>query len=127
MEGEGRAVEDGSYDIGWDIPEDDPRRLAWQASDDTLVTTMHAMSHGWPSVEGGIEVSMEVRSNAGDLAEGHSACRCFALVLICPFNLISHLYYSSIGTSDGSCASSGPHCQIDSVLVPQFYVARGLE
>jgi hypothetical protein len=114
-------------DISWDIPEDDPHRLAWQASDAKLVTTMHAMSRGWPSVEGGIEVSVEVRSNAGDLAEERSACRCFVFVLICPFNLISRLYYSSIGTSDGSCASSGSHCRIDLVLVSQFYVAQGLE
>jgi hypothetical protein len=113
--------------IGWDIPKDDPCRLAWQASDAKLVTALHAMSRGWPSVEGGIEVSVEVRSNAGDLAEERSACRCFVSVLICPFNLISCLYYSSISTSDGSCASSGSHCQIGSFLVPQSYVARGLE
>jgi hypothetical protein len=66
-------------DIGWDILEDDPRCLAWQASDTKLVTTMHAMSRGWPSVEGGIEVSMEVRSNVGDLTEEHSACKCFCI------------------------------------------------
>jgi hypothetical protein len=64
-------------DSSWDIPEDDPRRLDWQASDVKLVTTMHAMSHGWLSVEGGMEVSMEVCSNTGDLAEEHTACRCF--------------------------------------------------
>jgi hypothetical protein len=66
-------------DIGWDIPEDDPRRLAWQASDTKLVMTMHAMSRGWPSVEGGIEVSVEVYSNPGDLTEERSACRCFCI------------------------------------------------
>jgi hypothetical protein len=65
--------------IGWDIPEDDPRRLAWQASDAKLVMTMHAMSCGWPSVEGGIEVSVEVRSNTGDLAKERTACRCFCI------------------------------------------------
>jgi hypothetical protein len=65
--------------IGWDIPEDDPRRLAWQAFDAKLVSTTHAMSHGWPSVEGGIEVSMEVRSNAGDLVEECTACRYFGI------------------------------------------------
>jgi hypothetical protein len=59
--------------VGWDVPEDDPRRLDWQASDVKLVTTMHTMSCGWPSVEGGLEVSVEVRSNAGDLAEERTA------------------------------------------------------
>jgi hypothetical protein len=66
-------------DIGWDIPEDDPRRQAWQASDAKLFTTFHAMSRGWPSIEGGIEVSVEVRSDVGDLAEERAACRCFRI------------------------------------------------
>jgi hypothetical protein len=64
-------------EIGWDIPEDDPCRLAWRASDAKLVMTTHAVSRGWPSVEGGIEVSVEVCSSMGDLAEEHPACRCF--------------------------------------------------
>jgi hypothetical protein len=63
-------------DVGWDIPADDPRRLAWQASDDKQLMTLHVVSHGWPSVEGGIKVSVEVHSNAGDLAEERTACRC---------------------------------------------------
>jgi hypothetical protein len=66
-------------DIGWDIPEDDPRRLAWQASDAKLVMTTHAVSRGWPSIEGGIEVSVEVRSSVGDLAKERPACRCFCI------------------------------------------------
>jgi hypothetical protein len=63
-------------DSGWDIPEDDPRRLDWQASDVKLATTLHAVICGWPSVEGGIEVSVEVHSNMGDLTEECTACRC---------------------------------------------------
>jgi hypothetical protein len=62
--------------VGWDVPADDPCRGDWQASDSKLLTTIHAVSCGWPSVEGGIEVSVEVRSNVGDLAEEHTACRC---------------------------------------------------
>jgi hypothetical protein len=65
--------------VGWDVPEDDPRRLDWQASDSTLVTTVHATSCGWPSVAGGVEVSIEVHSNAGDIAEECAACRCFCI------------------------------------------------
>jgi hypothetical protein len=37
------------------------------------------LSRGWPSVEGGIEVSVEVQSNVGDLAEERTACRCFRI------------------------------------------------
>jgi hypothetical protein len=62
--------------VGWDVPADDPRRGDWQASDSKLLTTAHAVSRGWPSVEGGIEVSVEVCSNAGNLAEERTACRC---------------------------------------------------
>jgi hypothetical protein len=62
--------------IGWDVPEDDPRRGDWQASDSKLLMTVHAVSRGWPSVEGGIEVSVEVCSNAGNLAEECTTCRC---------------------------------------------------
>jgi hypothetical protein len=65
--------------VGWDVLADDPRRGDWQASDDKLLTTVHAVSRGWLSVEGGIEVSVEVRSNAGDLAEERTACRCFCI------------------------------------------------
>jgi hypothetical protein len=65
--------------VGWDVPEDDPRRGDWQASDTKLLTTVHAISHGWPSVEGGVEVSVEVCSNAEDIVEERTACRCFCI------------------------------------------------
>jgi hypothetical protein len=65
--------------VGWDVPEDDPRRLDWQASDSKSFTTVHAISRGWPSVGGGVEVSVEVRSNAGDIAEECATCRCFCI------------------------------------------------
>jgi hypothetical protein len=64
--------------VGWDIPADDPRHGDWQASDN-LFMTVHAVSRGWLSVEGGIEVSVEVCSNTGDLAEERTACRCFCI------------------------------------------------
>jgi hypothetical protein len=64
-------------DVGWDVPADDPRREAWQASDTKLFSTMHTINRGWPSVEGGVEVSVEVHSNVGDLTEERTTCRCF--------------------------------------------------
>jgi hypothetical protein len=62
--------------VGWDVPEDDPRRGDWQASDAKLFSTAHAISNGWPSVEGGVEVSVEVCSNAEDVVQERTACRC---------------------------------------------------
>jgi hypothetical protein len=78
------TVPSNSDAIGWDVPEDDPRHLGWQASDEKLVTTLYAISHGWPdrswpSVEGGVEVSVEVRTNIEDLVEERSTCRCFCI------------------------------------------------
>jgi hypothetical protein len=69
---------------GWDVPADDPRCLAWQASDEKLVTTLYPLSHGWinhswPSVEGGVEVSVEVHSNMEGLVEECTACRCLCI------------------------------------------------
>jgi hypothetical protein len=64
---------------GWDIPANDPCRLGWQASDDKQIATLHAVSSGWPSVEGGIEVLVEVCSSVGDLAEARTACRCLCI------------------------------------------------
>jgi hypothetical protein len=37
------------------------------------------VSSGWLSVEGGIEVSVEVHSSVGDLAEARTACRCLCI------------------------------------------------
>jgi hypothetical protein len=66
-------------DAGWDVPADDPHHGDWSAPDAKLLSTMHAMSCGWPSVEGGTEALVEVRSNAGDIAKERTACRCFRI------------------------------------------------
>jgi hypothetical protein len=94
-------------DAGWDISEDDPRRQGWLASDAKLVTTLHAMSRGWLSVEGGIEVSVEVRS---DLLDSEERPTCRSLVSIgCHSvpDLLSFLCHSAVGTSGRSYTS--PH------------------
>jgi hypothetical protein len=64
---------------GWDIPADDPHHLGWQASNDKQIATLHAVSSGWTSVEGGIEVSIKVHSSVGDLAEARTTCRCLCI------------------------------------------------
>jgi hypothetical protein len=84
--------------IGWDIPEDDPCRLAWRDSGAKLVTTTHALSLGWPSIEGGIEVSVEVCSDAGNLVEERAACRCFCICTDLSFQpdqpfILQHRWY----------------------------------
>jgi hypothetical protein len=43
-----------SSDAGWGIAKDDPRCQEWLGLRAKLVTTLHAVSRGWPSVEGGI-------------------------------------------------------------------------
>jgi hypothetical protein len=53
--------------------------MAWQASGSKQLTTLHAVSHGWLSVEGGIEVSVEVHADMGESVEVRSACRCFRI------------------------------------------------
>jgi hypothetical protein len=88
-----------NIDAGWDVPVDDPRCGDWSASDTKLFSTMHAMSRGWPSVEGGVEVSVEVRSNVGDIAGERTACRCFRICTDLsfqpdqPFILQHHPYF----------------------------------
>jgi hypothetical protein len=59
---------------GWGTAEDDP--YWWVASDEKLFTTLYAMSRGvWPSVEKGIEVSIEVHSDLEGSPEERPACR----------------------------------------------------
>jgi hypothetical protein len=59
------------------------------------VTTLHAVSRGWPSMEGGVEVSIGVHSDLSD-SEERPACR--SLVSIGCLTL-SFLCYSAVGTS----------------------------
>jgi hypothetical protein len=89
-----------SSDAGWNIPEDNLHRQGWLASDAKLVTTFHTMSCGWLSVEGGVEVSVEVHSDLLDSEEERPACRSLVSIgcLSVP-DLLSFLCYSAVGTS----------------------------
>jgi hypothetical protein len=60
---------------GWDIPANDPCCKEWEASDSKLVVDSPVVSRGWLSVEGGIEVSIEVCSDLKDSKEECPACR----------------------------------------------------
>jgi hypothetical protein len=61
-------------------------------------------THGWPSVDGGIEVSIEVRSNILELEGERSACRLLMVIgCLSVIDLLSPLCHSTVGTSLGSC------------------------
>jgi hypothetical protein len=99
-----------SSDAGWGISEDDPRCQEWLGSRAKLVTTLHAMSCGWPSVEGGIEVSVEVWSDLSD-SEERPACRSLVPIgCLSVLDLLSFLCYSAVGTSRRSYASPRSCC-----------------
>jgi hypothetical protein len=68
---------------------------------------LHA--NGWPSVEGGVEVEVEVCSDAVELQREHSACRSLMIIsCLSVADLLSSLCHRTIGTSFGSCA---PWCR----------------
>jgi hypothetical protein len=117
-----------SSDAGWDIPEDDPHHQGWLASDTKLVTTLHAMSCGWLSVDRGIEVSIKVHSDLSDSVEEHPACRSLVSIgcLSVP-DLLSFLCHSAVGTSGGSYASFGPRRGAYSFIVSREYASCRLE
>jgi hypothetical protein len=56
---------------------------------------------GWLSVEGGVEVSIEVVSDAVELERDCSACRLPVIIGCLSFsNLLSPLCHSTVGTSE---------------------------
>jgi hypothetical protein len=94
---------------GWDVPEDDPHHKEWEESNNKLVVDSPLVSQGWPSVEGGVEVLIEVCS---DLKESEEECPTYRLPVFTDcfsvIDLLSHLCHSTISTSGGSCATSCP-------------------
>jgi hypothetical protein len=90
------------------VSEDDDRRKEWTASENKVTTHYHSINCGWPSVEGGVEVSIEVCSDALKSEEERSACRLSVIIdCLSVSNLLSLLCHSAVGTSGGSCASPG--------------------
>jgi hypothetical protein len=115
MEGElqWKAIEERNLAIKWGEFADSltssedgwpgvPSSAEWPSHSEGLLR-----ADGWPDLEVGIEVSVEVRSDVEDLSRGNSACR--SLMLIECFsvsNLLSLLCHHAIGTSSGSCSPS---------------------
>jgi hypothetical protein len=58
--------DDDASDGSWGIPEDDPRRKTWIESDSRITESYLPINRGWPSVEGGVDVSIEVHSDLKD-------------------------------------------------------------
>jgi hypothetical protein len=62
----------------------------------------------WPDLEVGVEVSVEVRSNVGDLVQGNSACRLLMIIgCLSTSDVLSLLCHCIVGTSFGSCSPTG--------------------
>jgi hypothetical protein len=60
---------------------------------------------GWPSVEGGVAVDVEVCSDVVDFQRDHSACRLLMIIgCLSVTDLLSPLCHRTIGTFVGSCA-----------------------
>jgi hypothetical protein len=102
--------ESGDDDGSWGIPEDDPCCKEWIESD-SKVSVSYPTSHwGWLSVEGGVDVSIEVHSDLKDSEEERPTCR-LLVPIDCRFSLLiyfSLLCHSTVGTSVGSVSSLVP-------------------
>jgi hypothetical protein len=95
---------------GWDAPVDDKRRAEWSASDSKVSVSNPSITLGWPSVEGGVEVSIEVRSDIAEPESGRSTCRSLMIIVCLSVrDLLSSLCHSTVSTSPGSCTFSGSH------------------
>jgi hypothetical protein len=71
----GEVSDVGSDDGGWGISKDDPCRKVWIESDSRVVTRYLPINRGWLSIEAGVEVSIEVRSDLKDSEEDCPTCR----------------------------------------------------
>jgi hypothetical protein len=50
----------------WNIPKDNPHFKAWDESDSKLTVSYPAINRGWPSMERGVEILIEVHSDLKD-------------------------------------------------------------
>jgi hypothetical protein len=89
-----------------------------------VMTSYLSHNHGWPSIEGGVEVTIEVCSDVSKLGKECSACRSL-MILDClsVFDLFSILCHSAVSTSFGSYAPLGSCGGTNQIVVPIQYVA----
>jgi hypothetical protein len=99
---------------GWGAPVDDEHRAEWSASDSKVSISYHSRNRGWPSVEGGVEVAIEVHSDVVEPESERPACRSSMIIdCLSVSDLLSLLCHSAVGTSLGSSASSGSRRRVD--------------
>jgi hypothetical protein len=110
------------------VPEDDERRKEWTASESRVTTSYLPINRGWPSIEGGVEVTVEVCSDASKPKEECSACRSL-MILDCfsVFDLLRILCHSVVGTSFGSYTPSSSCGGTDQIVLLLRYVACSSE
>jgi hypothetical protein len=60
---------------GWNIPLDDPHCQEWMELESRLTVSYPAINRGWPSVDAGVEVSIEVHSDLKDSEGECPTCR----------------------------------------------------
>jgi hypothetical protein len=112
------GVDDGLVtppEEGWPgISIDEEHRVTWPSPSNE--GSIHV--DDWPSIEGGVEVTVEVCSDAMELQREYSTCRFCGIGHCSVINLLSFLCHSPIGTSFGSCVPC--HCsrgELDKVIV----------
>jgi hypothetical protein len=121
-----KAIEEKNTAIKWGVfagsstPLDDgwpgvPSDAAWPSYSDGPLR-----ADGWPNLEVGVEVSVEVHSDVVDSLRGNSACRSLMIIeCLSVLDLLSLLCHSPVGTSAGSCAPSDCSSRGFDQVVPQ--------
>jgi hypothetical protein len=94
-------------------------------SESRVTTSYHPINRDWPSIEGGVEVTIEVCSDVSKPEKECSACRSL-MILDCfsVLDLLSILRHSAVGTSFRSYAPSGSCGGTDQIVIPRQYVAQ---
>jgi hypothetical protein len=89
-------------------------------------TSYPPCNHGWPSVERGVEVAMEVCSDAEELQREHSACRslmiidCFSVSDL--LSLLCHCKGTSVHFPTSPILSHSPPVHMYSPSSPLYYL-----
>jgi hypothetical protein len=104
IEEKNAAIKWGEFAGSWCSLEDGwpgvPSDAVWPSTSDGPLCP-----DGWPDLEVGVEVSVEVHSDVMGSLRGNSACRSLMIIeCLSVSNLLSLLCHSSIGTSTGSCS-----------------------
>jgi hypothetical protein len=113
-----QEVQNDAIQWGVDVESSASSEECWPGVPADAVWPHQIGADGWPSIEGGVEVSIKVVSDAVELEREHSSCRLPMIIGCLSFsNLLSPLCHSTIGTSDRSCTSLSSCRGVDYVVV----------